>query len=423
LQVAHDVLGSSGYKETYICSHCTINYNKLAVLFLQTENTGTLLECRRFCKLFRATLYRRLLRFADMGTTEPNAKLDKTLQLSRRLAKRKLVSASLATFSLSLLFIVAFGKSACENVMTKFWLQDEGLSGISGPMRFFIYVTLLILMETSPWPRPPPGNSPLQAAQLWEKHPPSYRDFEPAIGYLVPLNWINSHRLRTLGNITEFGYLMSAVGVGGQIGPVVAGLGTFFLCGVSQHFVYMTHRWHVPMYTTLSLILSSGNDNWSLDAVFWNTFGDSYWFKPPPSTSIFYSTLGPKLVLVFSISTLFFGGITKLLNSGLAWMDGETLNYYITYQGYGKVEWLNKFLSKHPAVCTLLSIGSVAFELGSVLVIFSHPFSYSIRTVTLLGAIGFHFGIWLLMLPNFLPQSICYLIIMPWPTRSSLGQQ
>jgi len=339
---------------------------------------------------------------------------DKTIQLSHAVTRRKLISASLITISLSLLLISVFGRVGCERFMKIFWLEDEGLSGLSGGMRFFIYSSLLLLMETSNFPRPPIGDSPLQAACLWEKHPPQYRTVEPALSYIIPINWINTNRLRTVGRITKMGYLMSMFGLGGQIGPIVAGVGSLFLLGVSQSFVYMSHRWYIPVYTTLALMVSSGTNDFSLDAVLGNILGSSYWFSPPPSTSILRSCLGQKLVMLFSISTLFYGGVTKLMNSGLGWMDGETLKYHINTTP-GKIDWMNKFLSKHQIAMVGLSVASIILEIGSVFVILSHPLSYTMRTWIFLGAIGFHLGIWLLMFPNYTPQSVCYFLVMSWP--------
>jgi hypothetical protein len=173
-----------------------------------------------------------------------------------------------------------------------------------------------------------------------------------------------------------------------------------------------SHRWYVPVYSLLALSTANGNAEYSIDKLLSDYYGSSYLFPPVTSLShpLLTSGFARKLILVSGIATLFFGGITKLINGGLAWMNGLTLAYYVSSEENGKSAALKNAFSRFPLFSCLLSIASVGLELGSLTALFN-PLA---RAIILFSASGLHFGIWLTMWPNYFPQSYCYLFGMNW---------
>jgi len=216
----------------------------------------------------------------------------------------KLLVAVIFSLVTSCLLIISCGFPVVHEFLFRFWFQDERLPQISGVLRFTLYYLLLRLMETSTLVRLPP----LQAPELWETTIPKFRKVEPVLEILVPIRYITSRRLKLVRNLTRLGYVMSALGFCGQIGPILAGVGTFVLEGVSQAFIPDSHRWYVPTWTVLALMLCHCVDKLSVDSFLaTHFFGESYPFLTPPPTSLLRTKLGQKIVLVYSMSTLFFG--------------------------------------------------------------------------------------------------------------------
>ena len=111
--------------------------------------------------------------------------------------------------------------------------------------------------------------------------------------------------------------------LGGQLPPIIVGIGMLLLHGVVQGCIGTSHRWYVPVYTCLALALASGNADLSVDALLYEKFGDAYPFAPvcragaATANSLLCSGYARKMVLMAGISTLFFGAITKVANTTL----------------------------------------------------------------------------------------------------------
>jgi hypothetical protein len=135
-----------------------------------------------------------------------------------------------------------------------------------------------------------------------------------------------------------------------------------------------------------------------------------FWPLSSADSPLLCSGFARKIILCSGISTLFFGGITKLLNGGLSWLNGLSLAYYVSSEENGKSMILKQIFRRWRWFSLILSVASVALELGSLAAVFlplSRPFLF-------LSAAGLHFGIWLTMWPNYFPQTFCYLFALNW---------
>ena len=292
--------------------------------------------------------------------------------------------------------------------LTAFWLHD--LPPLTPLTRILTYSGVLLISLASFISRPPFGDSPLQAPQLYAFTLPSFFSLE---GGMRPLGraWITHARLRALRNVMLVAWVCCIVGLGGRGPPIVVGLLHFLLHGVVSGCIGTSHRWYVPVYTLLALTLANGNQSLSLDAAIHSRFPSYPLYSPTDPSTVAGSGLARKLVLIASISTLFYGGLTKLLNGGWKWLNGRSLAYYVSSEENGRWGLLKRVMHTQPLLSLFLSVSSIVLECGAIVAVFSRFW----RPIVLANAAAFHFGIWLTMWPNYAPQTWCYGVGTQWP--------
>lgn len=126
-----------------------------------------------------------------------------------------------------------------------------------------------------------------------------------------------------------------------------------------------------------------------------------------------------KWALLVCVVTYLNGGISKMLNSPHPWDwgSGEILRHWIMKtRANDQARWshLSVFFSESPLICCLAAIATLLFELPLSLLALLGPgeFGYlgRLRALWAFAAICFHFGIYLIMVPNYNIQS--YIIII-----------
>jgi len=118
-----------------------------------------------------------------------------------------------------------------------------------------------------------------------------------------------------------------------------------------------------------------------------------------------------ELVVVVLVSYYWKAGVSKLVDGGLAWADGATLQFHLLTNRTAWGTWLAGF----PSACAALSTFSLAFELGSPLAIVR-----PLRWVVLGAGVLFHLGTWVFLGITFWPLVATYLVCVPW-TRLATG--
>jgi hypothetical protein len=98
-------------------------------------------------------------------------------------------------------------------------------------------------------------------------------------------------------------------------------------------------------------------------------------------------------------------GVAKLMDGGLAWADGSTLQFYLMANGGAPAMWL----AERPELCRVFSTLVLAFELGAPL-----GMSRRLRPVVLAGGLCFHLGTWQFMDITFWPVVALYPVFVPW---------
>ncbi|PIB34633.1 hypothetical protein BFP72_04015 [Reichenbachiella sp. 5M10] len=186
------------------------------------------------------------------------------------------------------------------------------------------------------------------------------------------------------------------------------------------------------------LIFAPGVQNWSLDR--WIKYG----YRATKSI-VSYSDWGLKLVLLLVMVGYFTAGVSKIRYGGVEWLDGKTLQYYLSgrasfvnspaqkfipvsedldWKGsdgivaytYGNFQTrpqfieFGKWVASNDVMMIFLSIATLIFELGSIFMLFWLPY----RTLYLLSAVLFHFSIRVFMGLGFLDYQVICLALVDW---------
>ena len=101
----------------------------------------------------------------------------------------------------------------------------------------------------------------------------------------------------------------------------------------------------------------------------------------------------------------FDAGLSKLAAGGLAWADGNTLQYHLLREGHVA----GSLVAQHRWLCALLSTGALAFELGFPLAIFVRR----LRPLFLATGVCFHLANHFLLNLIFWPVLAVYPLVVP----------
>eukprot|EP01083_Nonionella_stella_P007189 20767_1 len=194
----------------------------------------------------------------------------------------------------------------------------------------------------------------------------------------------------------------------------------FLLYGFKMSVKGMTHRYLCIIYMCFGLLFSINNTgSWSVDYYISHSTHDTSKFN------IHRTGFGCKLCSLFLIYSLFSAGVCKLYKNGFEWLNGNSLYYYIYCKRQAHWLYLYDTLKKpqYAFVFAILAISSVVLELLSIVFLFLYCRLWC-KMIFIVLFDAFHLGIWFLMFPNYLPQAICYIIMVPfssgWSPSSSV---
>jgi hypothetical protein len=304
------------------------------------------------------------------------------------------------------------GLDAVLDGLVRFWVADAPPLG--GGARIFIYGALFLLLLPDPRLRPWYRGSytPLVAPEMRAWTAPAF--FQPErLAALVPARLYDPAVLRWVRAITVVAWIACIAGLGGAVSAWACAGGLVLSWAVTSGCIGTNHRWYLPVYTIVACAFAGpafGHDL-SLDAWLAERF-PGYWLAPqgPLAAPLAWSGFARKLVIVTGAVLLFLGGLSKLRNAGLRWMDGRTLAFYVAGSS-GAWPWLKRQVLRSRALAIALSVGTMVLELGSVAVLLVPearlPFG--------VAAIGLHLGIWLTMAPRYFPSMPCYVLWVAWP--------
>lgn len=222
------------------------------------------------------------------------------------------------------------------------WL--DGMPPIDGRLRFIFYFGLLVYALAH-------SKSPLLAIRFYAAVDPQLLQTEGLLAWLgisyQPLSIVTAiHR------VTLVAWVCAGLGLFTRTSTLATAIGFAILHGMFLRCVGSNHSWYLPMYGMFLMCFARTADYWSVD---YHLFGKRLVRSP----AILGDTgFARQALLIFAVGFYFAAGFSKLATAGLAWMDGESLRYFIG----DKDGAIPRVLSTFPESYSLLSVGTIIVE-------------------------------------------------------------
>lgn len=285
--------------------------------------------------------------------------------------------------------------------LLRFWL--DALPPLDGPLRLAVVGGLLVLALTH-------GSSPLRAVDRVADIPAALWTPSPVLTIDLSIE-----TLRHIRAVVLIAWICAALGLLQALSAPILGLGVVVLHGATAGYLGLNHTWYLPVWTLAWLAFARTDDRWTLDTHLRRLLG-----RPPPDPDrLGFTGFARMGVTTVAVYLLFAAAIAKLVDAGPAWMDGATLQRYISQQQ--RAGWwpgLAALLAEHRWACAGLSVFTMLIELAAPLALISRR----ARLAIALLAFGFHLGIKAVMIPNFAAHAWCYLLLIDWRWLSRRSQ-
>ena len=275
------------------------------------------------------------------------------------------------------------------------WVND--LPPMHGLLRFVIYGGLFVLA----WQM---YKSPLRGITLYEGTDPElFRSF--GLIKFLGIPYIAPEHLRTVIAVTSVAWIFAAIGLLTRVSAVVTALGVCFLHGLFLGSNALNHNYFLSMYALIALCFARTNDAWSVDYHL-----KKWWKGSPPiaGTGLIDTGFARKAFLILTVGYYFSAGITKLMVAGPIWADGHTIAYFAEQRGVRHP--LSAMLSEHLWLCTILGVGTVVLEAGSIMALLSRK----ARLVLIFGWTLMHIGIRITVGPYYRENILCFALLIDW---------
>jgi HTTM domain len=160
------------------------------------------------------------------------------------------------------------------------------------------------------------------------------------------------------------------------------------------------------LYAMLFLALSPCGAALSIDRLFAVRWARARGRVPRDTSTSVYARWPLELVYAELAAFYFLAGLAKVRQSGFAWADGWTLQFYLLEKQAPAGLWL----AQDVGLCRILSGLVLAFELTFPLgMVVRH-----VRPVYLIGGLLFHLGTRVFLRVGFWPVAALYALFLPW---------
>jgi hypothetical protein len=244
-----------------------------------------------------------------------------------------------------------------------------------------------------------------------------------------------------LGPVLIGAAVLGGIGLLTRPALVVLGAGLLYVGAVGSSFGMFNHTTIMPVQIVFVLALVPGTTAWSVDNAIarWRRRRevDEPWLgsvRGPPA-----ARWGALCVLSVVGGIYFVAGVAKVRYGGLAWLDGETLAFYLTgasfdppqqfladaahasdfkdpyglsvYLYRGRQTPVGAWLAATPPLPALLAVATLVLEVGAPFFLLSGPRG---RALFAVSAVLFHGAIRAVMGPGFLPWQFIVAALAPW---------
>lgn len=218
--------------------------------------------------------------------------------------------------------------------------------------------------------------------------------------------------MRALMAAVFVAWMCAAVGLFTRAAKIATAIGVFVAVGFEQAYVIGSNHTHfLLLYSLICLAFSTSDGDWSVDAWLRNRFGSRDGSGSRPA-GLGATGLPLQILLILTVSSYFGAGVSKLVDGGILWADGTSLQYYIGTQIDGTsfefVSALRSWVAGELWLTRLLSVGALVLELGAPLALVSRP----LRHLFIPAWVAMHLGILVVMRPNYWIHSLCLLVLL-----------
>eukprot|EP01129_Flabellula_baltica_P010361 TRINITY_DN4372_c0_g2_i1.p1 TRINITY_DN4372_c0_g2~~TRINITY_DN4372_c0_g2_i1.p1 ORF type:complete len:434 (-),score=42.96 TRINITY_DN4372_c0_g2_i1:27-1328(-) len=203
--------------------------------------------------------------------------------------------------------------------------------------------------------------------------------------------------------LLHISWICCIIGFGGHFPVILNSLSFFVIYAILSGMNGPNHKYHAACFALIGLSLSNANHELSVDSAL-----GIFQYE---ENSILRSNIGTSLAMMLVVYTLYGGAISKLTNTGIKWMDGYSLQFFLkAASANGRQTFMNRIVSNSVFLCSILSIASIIMELFAPVVLLTE--NHWLRLFFVISFWGFHLGIYLTMYPEYVPQSLCYLMLL-----------
>jgi hypothetical protein len=283
-------------------------------------------------------------------------------------------------------------------MITHWWIAQQ--PPVPGLLRAVFYTGLLVLCLID---HPSPLDAPCLISNT------ERRFYTPALALRVlGIHWIEPPVLRLVRALTIAVWIAAAAGFLQPVTGVLTFVGFAFLHAVNSGALGSNHSTHAALYALFCMSFSVSYDGPSLDHLLAQHMS---WPLLTGHGSVLESGFAPTLLLVALAYIMFAGGVSKLRNGGLTWLNGKGLRYYIEQSAeFARAPFVARSFLARPWLCRVLAVLSVVIELSAPLVLAGSAF----RVPVVLAWCALHVGILLVMMPAYWVQMWCYLLVFNW---------
>ncbi len=282
--------------------------------------------------------------------------------------------------------------------MTDWWIASQ--PPVPGLLRAVFYTGLLVLCIID-------HPSPLDAPRLIARTERRFYTPAPVLGFLG-IHWVEPSVLRVARALTIAVWIAAAAGFLQPVTAVATFVGFAFLHAVNSGALGSNHSTHAALYALFCMCFSVSYDGPSLDGLL---AAHTSWPLLVGRGSVLESGFAPTLLLVALAYIIFAGGVSKLRNGGLGWLDGKGLRYYIDQSAdFARAPSVARSIVARPWLARLLATSTVIIELSAPFVLV-RP---ALRLAFVLVWCALHIGILLVMMPAYWIQMWCYLLVLDW---------
>lgn len=203
------------------------------------------------------------------------------------------------------------------------------------------------------------------------------------------------------------------VGLLSRVSLWVFALGNIVLHGHAYSYGEIHHPDAIMMIALVALAMSPAGKALSVDAAWkrWREQGkESVSVCENQGEVGTFSRWPLKLIQVLFVFVYFDAAMSKLVESGLDWLNGYTLQYYLAQDGMRWGSDLGVWMSRHHVLSIVSSVGTFLFELSFVMVILFPR----LALIYLPVGLALHAGIYFTMKAPFFTYMVLYAVFVPW---------